>query len=566
MSKAAARALVLLLVVMAPEGCQKLPSPMPRPGPVSEGSARWAFGVAQPLISAFALDATLYAILGGMVNRDGRLPTNIGDWSFVAWSPSQQKTLQVTVKYDGTASTTTRNEASPPSPIGRPIPAGWLDSPEIFAVAAPHLTCGVIHAQLAVLNVASYNEAPNQTVWAINFNVGRNQLVKWDGTYVGTQGSPDVPCATNLRSEFLGTAPCANQVIAGTPYNMDDPAWLVNVSDQNRNVCAYKFFAAFHMLGYDTQMGSRAGGKPHTSVLQKFQRDAGLPVGTLVTGDVLRKLDALLLLPGPNIAAVGRSFPLYDHTQPLHPHDISKDWLALIYGLPMSVLPPSLQMSASEMVQCINDQCNGFIQDANGNIWPSPLVDVTQDYRFVGAYFDPRRNNARLPSAAEHVNTVLHEYAHYLDGTFYQRSAIQPRLGSIRTWAFHDISFDMAALVQGCTVRRSNDPKDFITLYGFVSAYGCPPGRYVPWEEWAEAFSMYVAAGRHFRAAAAQNATIARKYNWLKTNVFQGVEYDTDLQRDVNSGCNDVPGRQQAQPAYASCREDYIWDAELRKK
>ena len=41
------------------------------------------------------------------------------------------------------------------------------------------------------------------------------------------------------------------------------------------------------------------------------------------------------------------------------------------------------------------------------------------------------------------------------------------------------------------------------------------------------------------------------------------MEYDTDLPRDLESGCNDVHGTSSAQPGYASCSDSYIWDYTL---
>jgi hypothetical protein len=162
-------------------------SPTTRGGPSFDGSARWALGFAQPQITGFAADAQLYQILGSLIMKDGRLPTNQGNWSFVTWSPSQQKVFQVTVDNNGAVTTSTRAETSPPTVSGSPLPGTWANSTDVFAAAAPHLDPGVFQATLAVLNVASYSGVPNQAVWGINFNTGPNQLVKWDGTYVGPQ-------------------------------------------------------------------------------------------------------------------------------------------------------------------------------------------------------------------------------------------------------------------------------------------------------------------------------------------------------------------------------------------
>lgn len=158
------------------------PSPQPRPANPYDGSAYWARDIAQPLIASFAADAQIYNVMGAQVMVDGRLPANLGNWSIVAWSPSQQQEFQVIVKNDGTASTTTRQQASAPGANNQPVPAGWVNSTTIFSATNGHRNPGASLATLAVFNIATYSRA----MWGINFNAGENQYVNWDGTYIGT--------------------------------------------------------------------------------------------------------------------------------------------------------------------------------------------------------------------------------------------------------------------------------------------------------------------------------------------------------------------------------------------
>jgi hypothetical protein len=171
-----------LALVGAIAGC---PRPTPRPAG-NDGTARWAFGIAQPLITAFAADAQVRTILGASVHIDGRLPANTGSWSFVAWSPTRS-TFQVTVSANGTTSTTQRNDAAPGPGIQRPLPLNWADSSAVFAATNGKRNAAASIANLVVLNVASYPEAPNQAVWGINFDAPPNQLVSVNGTYIGPQ-------------------------------------------------------------------------------------------------------------------------------------------------------------------------------------------------------------------------------------------------------------------------------------------------------------------------------------------------------------------------------------------
>lgn len=173
-----------LAMVVATAGCPPTVA-QPRP-PGTDGSARWAWAIAQPVITGIAADAQLRTVIGAAVQVDGRLPANTGNWSFVAWSPTHS-TIQVTVSAAGTTSTTQRNDAAPGPGIQVPLPATWADSTQVFAATNGKRDPGASSATLVVLNIASYSQAPGQAVWGIAFNVSPNQLVKFDGTYIGPQ-------------------------------------------------------------------------------------------------------------------------------------------------------------------------------------------------------------------------------------------------------------------------------------------------------------------------------------------------------------------------------------------
>ncbi len=289
----------------------------------------------------------------------------------------------------------------------------------------------------------------------------------------------------------------------------------------------------------------------------------------MLTADLLAKLDELLVNREQKYGYLARQFPLYDHIQ-LHQNDVSKDYVAMIYTLPMKVLPSYLQMDENETLGCINGQCVGFIQDKDGNDQERVVVDPQSDYRFVAAYFDSRIPNSRMPGPVMHIGTVLHEYGHYIDGFLSDTYPSQPKSGIIDTLDFYRISYEIpeedrqTLRNNACFKRKSDDPKDWISKYGFSASYNCPERMYSPWEEWAEAFSLYVTSGKNYREAAKQSDIVAKTYAWLKDHVFNGTEYDTDFVRDVESGCNDIPNYEQNQPGYISCSWDYVWDGELR--
>ncbi|HEX8109363.1 MAG TPA: hypothetical protein VF516_16645 [Kofleriaceae bacterium] len=174
----------ILAFALAIAGCPPSPN-IPRP-PGTDGGARWAFAIAEPVIHGIAPDAELREILGAVVNLDGRIPSNGGDWSFVAWSPTRS-TIQVTVSFHGTTSTSQRTDAPPGPGIQVPLPANWADSIAVFAATSGKRDPGATIANLVVLNVASYTEAPGKATWGINFNAGQNQLITATGSYIGPE-------------------------------------------------------------------------------------------------------------------------------------------------------------------------------------------------------------------------------------------------------------------------------------------------------------------------------------------------------------------------------------------
>lgn len=155
-----------------------------RPGGDYEGSAHWARDIAQPLFTNFASDAELHTILGVQVWADGRLPSNKGSWGLVSWSASRQEEFQVNVKYNGSTTTATRANASPPSANDQSIPNGWVNSTVIFDATEPHRDSGATLTTLVAFNISTYSGP----YWGLNFNAGQepNHYINWDGTYLGT--------------------------------------------------------------------------------------------------------------------------------------------------------------------------------------------------------------------------------------------------------------------------------------------------------------------------------------------------------------------------------------------
>lgn len=175
------KALAVLLTFLVLAGCK---DGIRRGGADYEGSAQWALDIARPTINTFAPNAPLYTITGSRIDTTGRLFTNVGAWSFQVWSQSQGKSFTVTVDNNGRVTTKTEVRATPPG-RGTPIPAGWLNSTDVFRAAQPHVNDSPKEVTFALFNSASYPEAPNDAVWGLSYSTpGGAHKVKWDGTYL----------------------------------------------------------------------------------------------------------------------------------------------------------------------------------------------------------------------------------------------------------------------------------------------------------------------------------------------------------------------------------------------
>lgn len=383
--------------------------------------------------------------------------------------------------------------------------------------------------------------------------------------YACENGCSAGACKLGLKSDFFKNDSEAKVILLGQSYNMDELGLITNQTDINKEVFAYKLFSAFKMLGYKTDRGYNiVGDKPHLLVLNQFQAENGFSESNFVGKEVLLKIDANLYEKDQFVKGFADDFPLYEHIGNLHENDISKDHWAYLYYYPITVLPDWLQFKTlPQYIFCFAGQC-GLKLDGYTGDYDNPGDFVIYDE----ALSTEGSNLFVLDSDMAKVNTFLHEYSHQLDKL--NKGVVNEYLmtGVIDTEEFYAISYDKISddLFRPCYKMKSD-----MNVYDFISDYamsegisiGCPEGSYFPSEDFAESFASYVTSGKDFRAATGSSSVLLQKYNWLKNNVFEGVEYDTSVSHGNASGCNDLPELSYQTPGYLKCDEEYVWDGKL---
>lgn len=335
---------------------------------------------------------------------------------------------------------------------------------------------------------------------------------------------------------------------------------------------SYKLATALYMLGYTYYHSNNP--ELHLEMLEKFQRRHGYSVSEVLSEEVALAIDEQLAdFEEVFDGYADKFYPLFKNMDPdVEDNVFPEDYIAWIFIAPIEALPDNLQIKTMEEMQhCIAGQCVGSINNVDGTNIFDPDV-------FYG------KSESLFPKhASAQVFVIVHEYAHYLDA--FARSVLNdelyPHKNMLDTVDFYGYSYDYrdevavdGMTINGWTVRcypLKNGLESFIAYYGFdrvpATEGECPEGMSGgQFEDFAESFAAYVAAGNDFGVAAGQNSVLALKYAFLRDHVFEGVEYDTEMV-DINqlySGCLDGDEPRYG-PGYLSCDDGFVWDGEFRK-
>ena len=342
-----------------------------------------------------------------------------------------------------------------------------------------------------------------------------------------------------LTSKFLREHAVANEIVLGreTEHAISEFALISGKGFVSTESFAYRVLSAIRQLGYTPPLDGDS--QPGRALLRKFQRLNGLPVSEVITKELLVVLDQKLKESEASDLRLGPAFPLYPRLTDRVPlNEPSREHFARFLDTVFKALPAHLvPYTLDNFHNFYRQQLPYFVGKVQReDVLPGAICDINYYPEFSNDCLFRANTVITLNSGEfEVAGILLHEYAHWLDGNLFPKLAETAR-GTIDTLAFYSISYDTAAGTAHSDYRTYYPLRrdKSVIASEFVSAYArgheallAGAAKYTPFEDFAESFGLYVHGGRIFRHLAARDPYLRQKYDWLRRNVFDQIEYDT---------------------------------------
>jgi len=375
-----------------------------------------------------------------------------------------------------------------------------------------------------------------------------------------SKASNDFPDSV-LKSQFFKNNSTANSIVDGAPYDMREHDYLSVLKDiYSIDNFAYKILSALRMLGYNTRVmdtGIYPGNHYSVQQLNKFQANNGFPVSEYLTSDVLKKLDAEIVQKEANYS-LGRSFPLYENFVYVPETEVPKEHYFSIVAAAYKALPSDLIIWSRDNfidTQIVIDY--DYIKKIHCQSDYYKTFNHQRDL-VSGDRCDLISSNGLEVISSHHtsdfitIKTQMHEYAHFLDGEIRNNFPGTKRGSIVNAVNFKNISWK-----EHSVKKRDINKEDVYSTYEFISQYSTNNWT----EDFAEHFAHYVVNGKLFREASKYNIYLSQKYNWLKENVFEEMEYDTGgYEIGLSAGSSNHPVG-----LTITSDPEYIWDGKFLK-
>ncbi len=363
--------------------------------------------------------------------------------------------------------------------------------------------------------------------------------------------SEKVEAIDHLQRNFLKNDLTAISIINGLLSNYDIKSFFYVYGGQwvSTDSFAYRIVSAIRQLGYSQSVNTVGGQYPAEILLNKLQRLNGLPVTNIITKDILLKIDSMLVGSENLDNSLGQDFPLYSRMLSAPLNEPSKEHLARIMDVDFRALPFNLTIWSESNFK-------GFASvQLLGSLGPLPLDN---NYKFCESFYYGElgdtcefRGNSIVVFNDDYdmANLFLHEYAHFLDANLYGKVSGMSS-GIINPAGFYAISFDTSKEKIDSSGWRfypyrrglSSRASEFVSSYATGWQIGTNEDYFTAFEDFAESFVFYVQGGNIFRELGRGNSYLQQKYDWLKQNVFGGIEYNTGIAGNIRLLQNNPKG------------------------
>jgi hypothetical protein len=382
----------------------------------------------------------------------------------------------------------------------------------------------------------------------------------------------------NARQEFLisnyfRNDPTAQNILAGQHFSMKG---AINEDGTiSINSFAAKFINGLRQVGYTIWQPALVPitESPALTWLHKFQRVNKLPKNDFITKNELLILDRLVAAREKRDAKLVALLPFnYKTIVPGTSSEPSSEHAAALLVIAFKALPPHLvKWNEENIISFIKMQGSGGdaggIRFINGHVCLlSYFPSLDEQCGSTNTTMYP----GLLKDDLNFVYGVLHEYAHYLDASIYSSTNQNISMGIIDTRGFTEISFDTGIECNPGAPWRyfrlrnpSNMRREFVTNYAVGWTKTGEEDCRSSVEDFAESFAMYVMQGNVFRELSKTNPIIAKKYKWLKDNVFAGREYYTGNPRNVSRINKTFKSQLPSFMDYYGIDPNFVWNYKL---
>lgn len=363
------------------------------------------------------------------------------------------------------------------------------------------------------------------------------QFFMYDGGWVNTV-KPALEGLTLLESEWLRSDAAAKNIARGitTDYSIEDPYdWVYGYPFPVNNL-TFKALGAFRRTGYQLPRTTPGGQSVGIPLLHTFEAANGFSQGLIVTKPILLALDQQVV--EAEFRDIGATAILHTTSRVTRPnvYETPSVHVAALYSMILNSLPTEMHNGSQAAEEaywnwgwanqvdgqghiCDNTYYSQFGQNCNTSTTDmfNQMDDVAYTETFLWLFLAPYYNGVTNPTSPKAIDVS----------------------------GFYDISFDYAhpyTGIAGFTLYyHRHEPTTTYVRQSFVTEFAAVGNCYVgpnqktacdAAHDFGQSFEMYILAGNIFRSMGAGNSTIQQKYDWLRENVFHGVEYDTG---DVNS-------------------------------